>query len=51
MGHIMDWMFNNIKWLLPILSVFLFTGFFAKLMKNLDRLKRFTNRQRTVGNS
>jgi menaquinone-9 beta-reductase len=50
MGHIMDWMFNNIKWLLPILSVFLFTGFFANLMKNLDRLKSFTNRQRTIGN-
>jgi menaquinone-9 beta-reductase len=48
LGHVMDWMFNNIKWLLPILSVFLFTGFFAKLMKNLDRLKTFTNRQQTV---
>jgi menaquinone-9 beta-reductase len=50
MGHIMDWMFNNIKWLLPIMSVFLFTGFFAKLMKNLDRLKSFSNRQKSVRN-
>jgi menaquinone-9 beta-reductase len=40
MGYVMNWTFNNIKLLLPILNVFLFTGFFSKLMKNLDKLKQ-----------
>jgi menaquinone-9 beta-reductase len=46
LGYLTNWMFNHIKWLLPFMSIFIFTGFFAKLMKNLEKFKDLTTRLR-----
>jgi menaquinone-9 beta-reductase len=35
-GYFFNWAFNNIKWLIPILNLFIFTDIFAKFMANID---------------
>jgi menaquinone-9 beta-reductase len=37
-GYLINWSFNYIKYLTPFLNVFMFTGFFAKIMRNVDTL-------------
>lgn len=44
LGYFINWAFNNIKWLIPILNLFMFTNFFAKIMTHLDVVINPTNR-------
>ena len=43
-GYFINWAFNNIKWLIPILNVFIFTDVFAKVMIHFDMITSPTNR-------
>lgn len=38
LGYVINWAFRNIKMLIPLLNIILFTGFFVKLMEHFNTL-------------